>query len=294
MKEKELVDSDNILDINSPLGKIKRRDARAGIVARQRKHGQVSRPGLASDSGEMGKVIDMRRSRKDFLGINEDREGVQLIFNRAKGGERITDYNLDEYLEDLGLFREDVKKISEQGGEIADFGAGKFEAIKDIFDQLGIRVYGVEPNLDKLDQEEVNKIKNKIGLDYVIEARAEDLPFEDEKFKLILIHHGAFSYAFNELTLIKMVQEALRVLAPGGEIRISPIDANRDGRTFLIFEDNNISGQLAKQIYFNDLLDKLKLSDNVEVEINRNDVFDKKNGRLRTAGNIVIRKKKDE
>lgn len=231
-------------------------------------------------------------AEKNFFGIFTDREDSQGV-NLPPRAENMTDYGLKEYREDLGLSEEDLIEIEGWGGKILDVGAGNLNFAEDCYDLLdGIKIYAEEPNLKKLDEKRVGEVADKIGFDHIIAHGTADMPtLKDGEFQLILIHHGALSYARNEFDTLKMMKELLRVLAVGGEIRISPVEEIPAGKV-LHFQQPSLSAQSAMEKYFNFLLADLnKLNqeyDDFKIEAEFHDL----ENNPRTAGYVVIKKVK--
>lgn len=207
--------------------------------------------------------------------------------------DNISDFPKGYYEKSLGLTDEQLLAINQRGGKIVDLGAGEMSFAESCHDDLGINVYAVEPNFDKLPKELQERLIAKLGPDHIIKDRAEDLKsLPDASAELVLTNHGALSYGRNKLELIVMLKEALRILASGGELRMSPAYAGS-----LIIDVPAAPGGLDVRAinkqnnlleYFRGLLESLKISEDFEVVYE--EISDLKVRKISEA-TIIIRKK---
>jgi len=95
-----------------------------------------------------------------------------------------------------------------QRKRILEIGAGWGFAAEELGERSGGRVTAIDPNQDAIDQRTSGKqIRH-------LEARAEQLPFEDESFDLVFFQFTLLWVDHPE----EAIAEASRVLAPGGAI----------------------------------------------------------------------------
>ncbi len=113
-----------------------------------------------------------------------------------------------EELNDLGLRMEDMI-----GKKTLDIGAGD-AAIGQAAHRRGIDVVSLD-----------TKPPVSQDIPYVI-ASAEKLPFEDESFDYVISHAGPLVIAPSREIMIKVLQEARRVLKEGGQLRFGPGNLN--------------------------------------------------------------------
>jgi len=110
------------------------------------------------------------------------------------------------YLSELEALRKAIPK-GEKGLEVG-VGTGRFAQ------PLGIKI-GVDPS------ERMLEIARKRGIEGIL-GRGENLPFKDGEFDFVLL---AFTLCFVEKPL-KVLEEAKRVLKPGGRVIVGIIDKN--------------------------------------------------------------------
>jgi len=115
------------------------------------------------------------------------------------------------YLVDLGLSWDELAKK-----RILDLGAGLGEFAQAAL-QHDVEVTSLElrPELWEAEGEP------PIDIPYVI-ADAVKLPFDDDSFDVVLSRQGPLGSEENPERFIRMMQEALRVLRPGGQLRFGP------------------------------------------------------------------------
>ncbi len=99
-----------------------------------------------------------------------------------------------------------------------DIGAGGAEIAQEAKIQ-GVRVISIDNDPEKFDIH-VEKGRAR-GLEY-FKADAGRLPFRDETFDIIISHAGAATVTDSREKLSAIIDEAKRVLRPGGELRIWP------------------------------------------------------------------------
>jgi ubiquinone/menaquinone biosynthesis C-methylase UbiE len=143
------------------------------------------------------------------------------------------------YLSELKAVKEILPKF-EKGLEVG-VGTGRFAV------PLGIQ-YGVEPS------KKMAEIAEKRGVK-VINGVAENLPFEDESFDLVLI---VTTICFVD-DILKTLKEAYRVLKPNGYLVIGFIDKNSPlGEYYQKIKEKNPFYREAKFISTDELLNYLK------------------------------------
>jgi len=127
--------------------------------------------------------------------------------------------DVQEQLENFGLKPEQIT------GDVLDIGAGEGEFAKNFKNKDGVKIVSI----DKFVEEDENS--------EVIVCDVRELPFDDEAFDLVLSHASIpnvfinmYSEEFSEVSkremkkaLDKTFNQIIRVLKPGGEIRLSPI-----------------------------------------------------------------------
>lgn len=133
---------------------------------------------------------------------------------------------LEFYLENLHLRAEDLV-----GKRILDFGSGKEAAFaRDVaFGQMkNTKVVSFSPHFSKAEYRK--DVKGAGGSVSAVAGIAQNMPFKDGSFDYVL---GVWSVPFHlrigtddfaEMEVRKALSEALRILAPGGELRLFPFD----------------------------------------------------------------------
>lgn len=111
----------------------------------------------------------------------------------------------------LGLSFDDLR-----GKQVLDVGAGAANIAK------AARTHDISvTSLDKNPAMWMQEGIDISGLPY-IQGDAEHLPFENETYDLLISHGGPYANVAHKESLIQMLNEALRVLRDGGELRIAP------------------------------------------------------------------------
>lgn len=129
-------------------------------------------------------------------------------------------------------------------------GTGRFAS------PLGIE-YGLDPTPEMAARARDRGISSVLGV-------AEQLPFEDEAFELVLM---VTTICFVE-DLTETLREALRVLSPGGHILLGYIDAeSRVGKHYQAIKDENPFYREATFYSTDELLELLELVGFTDVEI---------------------------
>ena len=130
------------------------------------------------------------------------------------------------YLSELQALRSQMPGKGE-GVEIG-VGTGRFAA------PLGIK-YGVEPSA------KMREIAKQRGID-VIDGQAEKLPFDDSRFDYLLM---VTTICFLD-DVLRALQEAYRVIRPGGWIIIGFIDRNSPiGKQYLRHQNESVFYKIA-------------------------------------------------
>jgi SAM-dependent methyltransferase len=172
----------------------------------------------------------------------------------------------ENYLQKLGLSKQSLKNK-----KILDIGAGnRMFASYCMKHGVSAEVYSVEGRsedyIDKKIEEEIwpDEIRNEVEK-ITVRTLAQKMPFEDNSFEIIVCNSampGRDKEHFGELTmeqdLDKSYEEIVRVLKPGGEARLEPLEPD---------EDNEIYGHWAKATKRK--LEDLGKRDDIVVEIEK-------------------------
>ncbi|MEK7134714.1 MAG: class I SAM-dependent methyltransferase [Patescibacteria group bacterium] len=137
--------------------------------------------------------------------------------------------NFEQISSELELSNEDIKEKL-----ILDLGiggAGFAEGIKK-HQELSFRVVSLDPNynLKTLTEENGDLMKDAIKeiKEQKLEAVAglsESLPFKDEAFDLVISNHAVpWHIAEDTEKVVRSIVEIIRVLKPGGEARLHPVE----------------------------------------------------------------------
>lgn len=143
----------------------------------------------------------------------------------------------EQILSELNLTEGDIKDkfILDLGSG----GAGFAEGVKQN-EELLSRVVSVDPNynLATLSVENANLMNEAVKniteqkLDAVA-GLAENLPFKNETFDLVISNHAVpWHFAENTEKISKSIKEIMRVLKPGGEARLYPVETQTDRTIF--------------------------------------------------------------
>jgi SAM-dependent methyltransferase len=127
--------------------------------------------------------------------------------------------------------------------KIVDIGCGLTPYVSNSMFQAchkaGVEFYGVDPKLadgfkfGPFDNAKIRAVgggrmnKDSPGLEKGIGTLADDLPFDDNSVDLLLSCYVLFAWISDEKILEKIFSEFLRVLKPGGEVRIYPAPYDR-------------------------------------------------------------------
>jgi len=117
----------------------------------------------------------------------------------------------EEILSDLDLKIEDLN-----GKAVLDIGAGNADIAK-AANKKGAKVFSLEQNLEFVKQG--NEDFSTEGANYV-EAKAEQTPFKNESFDLLISHGAPPSISATKEEIKKVIDEGNRVLKKGGEWRV--------------------------------------------------------------------------
>lgn len=127
-------------------------------------------------------------------------------------------YNLQQQFGniDIYLFDQLLKGRFDNCGKILDAGCGGGRNLV-YFLQNGFDVYGIDPNPSAIEaiRELAGQLSPKLSPNNFKIAAAEDLPFEDNAFDLI-ISSAVLHFAADENHFEAMVTSMWRVLKPGG------------------------------------------------------------------------------
>ncbi|OGY64743.1 MAG: hypothetical protein A3I24_02425 [Candidatus Harrisonbacteria bacterium RIFCSPLOWO2_02_FULL_41_13b] len=137
--------------------------------------------------------------------------------------------NFEQIIEELKLKQEDLedKIILDIGSGGGGFAAGVKEN-----PELNSRVISLDPNynLEKLSEENANLIKKavrelKSEQLPMVAGLSQELPFKDESIDLVISNHAVPWHILDSADKVsKSIKEMIRVLKPGGEIRLHPVD----------------------------------------------------------------------
>jgi len=143
----------------------------------------------------------------------------------------------------------DLKKGELQGKDILDLGSGEKEEFKKGVEKRGIeaQVFSVNPKLGP-DTPESELARKKSSGEKVVAGIAQEMPFKDKKFDLIVSLDAVPLYLpsrESDSEYMQAFKEMDRVLSDGGIIKIYPVN-KRD-------YDNNGQALLKKPLeYFSD------------------------------------------
>jgi len=169
---------------------------------------------------------------------------------------RVTDRNYDQYLEHFSLPEEELegKRILDIGAGLSDFtekSNKKFGDKGTVAVALDLMYKSLEEDFGEFQKRvqesgmELHSIGNRrgdIGVPYEKIKKAsnkvagshQELPFADKSFDLIFAHNSITQHADRQVTK-KALEEAARVLAENGEIRVQPADLRWDSNTNTLY-----------------------------------------------------------
>ncbi len=137
--------------------------------------------------------------------------------------------NFEQITSELKLKEQDLKNkvILDVGSGGGGFAAGVKER-----PELDSRVISLDPNynLETLSEENADLIKDslqelKSEQLPAVTGLSQELPFKDESVDLIVSNHAVpWHISDNSEKISKSIEEMVRVLKPGGEIRLNPIN----------------------------------------------------------------------
>jgi len=146
------------------------------------------------------------------------------------------------YLSEL----EALKRAIPEGGRGLEVGVGTGRFAQ----PLGIKI-GIDPS------EKMLEIARKRGIEGIV-GRGEDLPFKDGEFDFVLL---AFTLCFVDNPL-KVLEEAKRVLKPGGRVIVGIIDKNSKlGRIYQAKKEKSKFYKVAKFYSSEEIIDMLRKLD---------------------------------
>ncbi len=134
----------------------------------------------------------------------------------------------------------DLKKEELQGKDILDLGSGEKEEFKKGVEERGIeaRVFSVNPMLGP-DTPESELARKKSSREKVVAGIAQEMPFKDKKFDLIVSLDAVPLYLHSregDSEYMQAFKEMDRVLNDGGIIKIYPVnkrDYDNNGQALL-------------------------------------------------------------
>lgn len=154
------------------------------------------------------------------LAVTERGESWDTAFHRYTDTTRLARAGIDVESEqrELDLLR---VELAQARGPVLDVGAG-WGRMAALYAQAGLPVYYVEPTVLG------TRLMRRTGLNRIVAAKGETLPFPDEMFQTILIgwvlHHDA-----GDVNARLLLHEAARVTAPGGLLlSVEPLDEQFD------------------------------------------------------------------
>jgi ubiquinone/menaquinone biosynthesis C-methylase UbiE len=146
------------------------------------------------------------------------------------------------YLSEL----EALKRAIPEGGRGLEVGVGTGRFAQ----PLGIKI-GIDPS------EKMLEIARKRGIEGIL-GRGENLPFKDEEFDFVLL---AFTLCFVDNPL-KVLEEAKRVLKPGGRVIVGIIDKNSKlGKIYQAKKEKSKFYKVAKFYSSKEIIDMLRKLD---------------------------------
>jgi len=131
------------------------------------------------------------------------------------------DRGLSFYSKKLGIEPREL-----EGKKILDLGSGKTDKFARDLSKNGINCDVVSLNPDLIDEEKRKEVRAFQHEGKLVAGIGEELPFQNNSFDGIYALFSASSYSKPSLkpeNFSLWTQEALRVLKPGGEIRIAPV-----------------------------------------------------------------------
>ena len=139
--------------------------------------------------------------------------------------------NFEQISSELDLSEKDIKEklILDLGSG----GAGFAEGVKKQ-QELSSRVVSLDPNYNLETLTEENRDLMRDAVKEISEQKlqavaglSESLPFKDEVFDLIISNHAVpWHISGDTKKVIKSIEEIVRVLKPGGEARLHPVEEN--------------------------------------------------------------------
>lgn len=141
-----------------------------------------------------------------------------------------TERSVEDYLNDLHLREEDL-----EGKKILDVGAGLRGFARDAKEKgMKVDIFSVDPfymlsreeRKDVLD-DDVSRGSIPAAIDTSVDDKtvaglAEELPIKDVEFDYVFSNYSQPFYAEDAEELRKFIEEGLRVLKPGGQLRVAP------------------------------------------------------------------------
>jgi ubiquinone/menaquinone biosynthesis C-methylase UbiE len=151
------------------------------------------------------------------------------------------------YLSEL----EALKRAIPEGGRGLEVGVGTGRFAQ----PLGIKI-GVDPS------EKMLEIARKRGIEGIL-GRGENLPFKDGEFDFVLL---AFTLCFVDNPL-KVLEEAKRVLKPGGRVIVGIIDKNSKlGKIYQAKKEKSKFYKVAKFYSSEEIIDMLSKLDFTDIQ----------------------------
>ncbi len=166
-------------------------------------------------------------------------KGMKRIYNRFNLPVVSTGRSFELYRKIFFDNRSEADVLAElRGRRIVDVGCGLTPYTSNSMFQAclkaGVEFYGVDPKLargfsfDLLDRANIyfvgggRMMPDAPGIEKALGTYADSLPFENSSVDLVLSSHALYAWIDDEQVLAKIFREFLRVLKPGGIVRIFP------------------------------------------------------------------------
>jgi ubiquinone/menaquinone biosynthesis C-methylase UbiE len=152
-------------------------------------------------------------------------ESPRFGFPRETITESASDGGLGSYEHDLGFNRHDL-----EGKKVMDLGTGQSDRLaRDLKDaEINAVVIGVSPDLQRDSNRRLVNYYAPGWQRKAVAAIAQQLPFTDESFDVVLAAYSVINYASNSPRDVEAwVSEVARVLKLGGEARLGPTYGGR-------------------------------------------------------------------
>lgn len=181
-----------------------------------------------SDQTKFGEILHGGDGKIQYLRKSDDRERYFWPFGQDTITASHADAGLEEYEHEFCFSREELK-----GKTILDLGSGTTDKFAREVKQAGIDAKVVSLSPDLHTSYGARSSREKVAPDWKIRgvaAIAQQLPFKDNSFDMILGAYSVTYYATTEKDVNAYVREIKRVLKKGGEARLVPVYDNGSGR----------------------------------------------------------------